>query len=1327
MAKKIIEKQNIEIPAQIDNTKTYNTKNNTFIRNEGTPNINVLPSDSPLGLVPLVGDALQVLDIPFNIANKQYGMAALNAGMLFVPNLIEKPIRWVNKGIKSRKLAKSLNKIDLENLKFKENINNKNIITDLNINKPNNVSTINIDGTDIEIHKLKERFNKWADYYGYDKLPENIKLDEIENFMKSTFDKHNTYYRGLTLPYTPEDIAKVKTVLGENASDEEILNYLAKTGRPGGTFVSPVSNAAIYGDNKNVAILRRKYNLGENPKTWLDDADFNITDEGIKENIEKGIISYPWGSIFDSKTIPNELRININDFEHVGWLPRTIEYNDIGKVIDINDFNGSKNVYINQMRGEKPKFKFGGIKQDKIFKLNGGMAVPLDDKKRLFYLSGAKHEQGGIDVTPELEAEGGEVIKVNPKSIKVVTAQKIMGGKSPAELVVDASSTGEQDKVFNEVFKYQEDFKDRYNLNDDGTKKAKWGIFEKFKDINVKDKLKDIAYKIISQDNVSDKGKAGIVDIVKGLFNDKPKVDDNKKMFLYGNVNGLPPVDTTKGKDFTKYIQENYPDKKISQYEGIINPYNEYIIDEKHKNIIENLAKNKKHIYSTLEDEYIDYIETPHPDTMDPITVKRLNTPYKDDVHNYPLQFDIDNKGNIIAHAADLYDFNYKDYLKKFQFLKAAEAAALNSIGNPYILRQNNIPVRFINLNEKSDYSPQIDYKGREYDMNLTDEEKRAVNFNHILKNLQLVKKLGGQTKNITKKKIMGGDESTKTWQQTSREAMRENVSGMEDAIKYLNTNRQERYNTTGETSSFNEFTNNWYNHPTTRKMMEELNTKSKLLPSKLTVPTTSGEISLTPSQQMTYHLHGAMSTPMKQQNIEGNTAGQYSRPEFGNINLSNTARLKSNNYFNLNVKDPKYLDDFIRLDLNKGMNPSYLKTHEIDHAIQTRMPFLLDTTKEFDTNLKEGVVSDPYLDSKEEIRSRIMELRQHFNLDPSKRDYTPEEASKFQEELKNLNMGASTLDRYTPETLANYLNFMANNTVNKSYNNLYNTTNIKGRKMAKLGTQYTDKPTIPQLNVPSNMIGSATIQTPTPFVIKEWEDRNKINLNNSNKTDKLLNTRDWINLGLNSVGALANLIGGLATPNIKYARMKDPIPIIAPKINTNVNTTAEENAIDDAYYNELKSINENTANSKVALNRIRNASARRAAAKVKIRSVAENTRRDLINKSNILKSEYDKFNIQRYENVQNYNTQAEAAEHNANRTKVNDAITGFINDLALGASTITNTLERREADRINTVLSYMGNPEVNQSEFGKGFDDIYIKLYGKKPSKYLIKKYSKR
>ena len=180
----------------------------------------------------------------------------------------------------------------------------------------------------------------------------------------------------------------------------------------------------------------------------------------------------------------------------------------------------------------------------------------------------------------------------------------------------------------------------------------------------------------------------------------------------------------------------------------------------------------------------------------------------------------------------------------------------------------------------------------------------------------------------------------------------------------------------------------------------------------------------------------------------------------------------------------------------------------------------------------------------------------------------------------------------------------------------------------------------------------------------------------------------------------------------------------MAPKINSNVDTTAEEDAIDEAYNDEIRAINENTADSKTALNRKRNAAVRKRQAKVKVRSAAENISRDLRNKGNILKGEYDKFNIQRQENVDAYNKQADVAELNANRTKVSDAITGFLSDLTGSASTITNAIERRQADKRNTVLSYLANPNVDPTKFKEGYDKVYAELY---PSKTKTKNKSKK
>lgn len=99
----------------------------------------------------------------------------------------------------------------------------------------------------------------------------------------------------------------------------------------------------------------------------------------------------------------------------------------------------------------------------------GGIAQPLGNN--FFYMNGRKHSQGGIDIGPRdktgIEVEGGEVVETNGNELKVYSAQPILNGASPAQLVMGGANP-------NKVFKAQEDFKDRNGINDDGTK-AKYG------------------------------------------------------------------------------------------------------------------------------------------------------------------------------------------------------------------------------------------------------------------------------------------------------------------------------------------------------------------------------------------------------------------------------------------------------------------------------------------------------------------------------------------------------------------------------------------------------------------------------------------------------------------------------------------------------------------------------------------------------------------------------------------------------------------------------------------------------------------------------------
>lgn len=125
-----------------------------------------------------------------------------------------------------------------------------------------------------------------------------------------------------------------------------------------------------------------------------------------------------------------------------------------------NDANVYKNIRNQLMRNG------GNIPRKGVAPLiaEGGTAIPI--KKDSFLLKGRKHNTGGIVIGKgknSIEAEGDEVVQITPKQLKVFSAQPILNGNSPAELVQKGA---EPSKVFNA----QEEFKDKNNLNDDGTK-----------------------------------------------------------------------------------------------------------------------------------------------------------------------------------------------------------------------------------------------------------------------------------------------------------------------------------------------------------------------------------------------------------------------------------------------------------------------------------------------------------------------------------------------------------------------------------------------------------------------------------------------------------------------------------------------------------------------------------------------------------------------------------------------------------------------------------------------------------------------------------------
>ena len=133
------------------------------------------------------------------------------------------------------------------------------------------------------------------------------------------------------------------------------------------------------------------------------------------------------------------------------------------------------------------KYRLGGNKRlgsNRIYITDGGNATKIGNNTYL--LRGGSHEQTnetgqtgiGINVGGnEIEAEGGEVAQKKNGTLRIFSAQPILGGISPAQAVMNGAN---KDKVFNA----QQQFKRRNHLSDGGSK-ARHGTAVPYKRIHI--------------------------------------------------------------------------------------------------------------------------------------------------------------------------------------------------------------------------------------------------------------------------------------------------------------------------------------------------------------------------------------------------------------------------------------------------------------------------------------------------------------------------------------------------------------------------------------------------------------------------------------------------------------------------------------------------------------------------------------------------------------------------------------------------------------------------------------------------------------------------
>lgn len=220
--------------------------------------------------------------------------------------------------------------------------------------------------------------------------------------------------------------------------------------------------------------------------------------------------------------------------------------------------------------------------------VRGGKAIPLGNN--FYYMQGRKHEQGGIDLGADdkngLEVEGGEVVHTSKNSIKVFSAVPMLNGKSPAEKVINGENA-------NKVFKEQEEFKDRNNFNDDGSKKYQNGGKRRYiggstnearqkyfdTDKELTDSVKVIAKRYNINPNLlaSRMAKEGPIDKAINYYNDTNGKFDRREVHgsdwgLDDTGNNLNEEIITLKEPYLNYYDEEFFNEKDRKVNSIYSP-----------------------------------------------------------------------------------------------------------------------------------------------------------------------------------------------------------------------------------------------------------------------------------------------------------------------------------------------------------------------------------------------------------------------------------------------------------------------------------------------------------------------------------------------------------------------------------------------------------------------------------------------------------------------------------------------------------------------------------------------------------------------------------
>lgn len=181
---------------------------------------------------------------------------------------------------------------------------------------------------------FRNQINEFANKYGYEPIGEEVTdPDVLERYARAMISKHNSFYRGVHMPYNEDDIAIIHKALGVSPTEEQVLQYVATHPRSNQDvmFISPRSNAGIYGSNGKTAIISRPYKLGSDRTKWFTEGDYPIYQApGLKQyQLPENAIVDPWST----PNFPEKIPSISGGYAYYNYDPDDKEFYDLVKYL----------------------------------------------------------------------------------------------------------------------------------------------------------------------------------------------------------------------------------------------------------------------------------------------------------------------------------------------------------------------------------------------------------------------------------------------------------------------------------------------------------------------------------------------------------------------------------------------------------------------------------------------------------------------------------------------------------------------------------------------------------------------------------------------------------------------------------------------------------------------------------------------------------------------------------------------------------------------------------------------------------------------------------